>query len=71
MTAKIQTASDMPAMHGEVMRNALRLIKTRGDDALDFANRKAEWMIDNGDEEDQAHWENISRQVEILLYEND
>ena len=71
MTAKIQIASDHPAMHGEVMRNALRLIKTRGDGALDFAAKKAEWMTDNGDEEDEIYWRNISRQIEILLYEND
>ena len=71
MTAKNQIASDQPAMHGEVMRNALRLIKIRGDGALDFAAKKAEWMTDNGDEEDEIYWRNISRQIEILLYEND
>ena len=71
VTAKIQTASNQPAMHGEIMRNALRLIKTRGDGALEFAAKKAEWMVDNGDEEDHSYWENITRQIEILLYEND
>ena len=71
VTAKVDDASDQPELNAEVMRNALRLIKTRGDGALDFAAKKAEWMTDNGDEEDEIYWRNITRQIEILLYEND
>ncbi|MEE9316894.1 MAG: hypothetical protein V3U48_01235 [Rhodospirillales bacterium] len=53
------------------MRNAMRLVKARGVDALPFAKSKAERMQDEGDEEDQVYWDRISRQIEILLYEDD
>ncbi len=56
---------------GEVMRNAMRLVKARGDGALPFAKSKAERMHDEGDEEDQIYWDRITRQIEILLYEDD
>ncbi len=68
---KATLVDDLPAMQGEVMRAALRLIKTRGDGALNYAEKKSEWMAENGDEEDQAYWHNICRQIDILLYEND
>jgi len=71
VTAKIPVASDQPDMHGEIMRSALRLIKARGDAALDYAIKKSEAIRDTGDEEDQTYWEKITRQIEILLYEND
>ena len=58
-------------MKGEILRNAMRLVKTRGDGALKYAKRKAERMQDDGDEEDQIYWNRISRQIEILLYEDD
>ncbi len=57
-------------MKGEVMRNAMRLVKTRGEGALQFAKSQAERMQDDGDEEDQIYWDRISRQIEILLYED-
>ncbi len=57
-------------MKGEVMRNAMRLVKTRGEGALQFAKSQAERMQDEGDEEDQIYWDRISRQIEILLYED-
>ena len=59
------------SIKGEVMRNAMRLVKARGVDALPFAKSKAERMQDEGDEEDQVYWDRISRQIEILLYEDD
>ena len=59
------------AVKGEVLRNAMRLVKTRGDDALPFAKRKAERMQDEGEEEDQIYWDRISRQIELLLYEDE
>ena len=71
VTAKVHIASGQPTQDGEVMRTAIRLIKTRGKGALDFAAKKAEWLTDNGDEEDEIYWRNITRQIEILLYEND
>ncbi len=68
---KVTPVDGLPTTQGEVMRSALRIIKTRGDEALDYATRKAEWMADNGDQEDEVFWQNISRQIEILLYQND
>lgn len=59
------------SMSGEIMRNAMRLVKYRGQKALDYAEMMAERMQDEGDESDKAFWENISRQVELLLYENE
>ena len=59
------------AMQGEVMRNAMRLVKTRGDGALQYAKNKAESMQDVGEEEDHIYWDRISRQIELLLYEDD
>ena len=53
------------------MRNAMRLVKARGSSALQYAKSKAERMQDEGEEEDHVYWDRISRQVEILLYEND
>ncbi len=63
--------AEQTSMKGEVLRNAMRLVKTRGDGALKFAKKKAERMRDDGDEEDQIYWDRISRQIEILLYEED
>ncbi len=63
--------AEQTSMKGEVLRNAMRLVKARGDDALQYAKRKAERMQDEGEEEDQIYWDRISRQIEILLYEDD
>ena len=65
------TLAQQTTMKGEVMRNAMRLVKARGDSALSFAKNKAERMQEDGDEEDQIYWDRISRQIEILLYEDD
>ena len=58
-------------MQGEVMRNAMRLVKARGEGALQYAKNMAERMRDEGEEEDQVYWDRISRQIELLLYEDD
>ncbi len=58
-----------PASKGEIMRNALRLLKTKGDGALGYAEKKAERMRETGDENDQEFWERIAAQIELLVYE--
>ena len=63
--------AEQTSMKGEVLRNAMRLVKTRGDGALKYAKGQAERMQDEGEEEDQIYWDRISRQIEILLYEED
>ena len=52
------------------MRNARRLLKYRRDGALTHAKKMAEKMRDEGDEDNQAFWERISTQVELLLTED-
>ena len=54
---------------GEIMRNAQRLLKARGDGALGYANKMAERVQETGDEEEQAFWERIAAQIELLIYE--
>lgn len=56
---------------GEIMRRAQLLIKGKGDDALDYANKMAARKEELGEEEDFAYWEKIAKQVELLLYETD
>lgn len=51
---------------GEIMRNARRLIKYRREGALEHANRMAERMKEEGDEYNQAFWERIAVQIELL-----
>ena len=41
-----------PKEKGEVMRHAVRLIKSKGDHAVDHTNMMAERMQDTGDEKD-------------------
>ena len=53
------------------MRNALRLLKTKGDGALGYAEKKAKRMQEAGEEDDQAFWERIAAQIELLVYEPD
>ncbi len=55
---------------GEIMRNAQRLLTTRGDGALGYAKKMAEKVQETGDEEDQAFWERIAAQVELLISEH-
>ncbi len=54
---------------GEIMRNAQRLIGARGEGALSYANKMAERMQKEGDEEEQAFWERIAAQIDLLIYE--
>ena len=58
------------SIQGEVIRNAQRLVKYRGQGALGYSKMMVERMIDEGDEQDQAYWIKISRQVELLVQEN-
>ena len=60
---------DKTSNKGEIMRNAQRLIGTRGDGALGYANIMAERMQEEGDEEEQAFWERIGAQIDLLIYE--
>ena len=63
---------DKTSISGEIMRNALRLVKSKGDDALDYTNKMAERMEETGEEDELVFfWEKISKQVEILLYESE
>ncbi len=52
------------------MRHALMLVNSKGDGAVDHANKMSEKMQDAGDEDGQAVWNKIARQVELLVYEN-
>ena len=56
---------------GEILRNARRLVKTKGDGALGYAEKMAKKMRDTGEEDDQAFWERIASQVDLLIYEQD
>ena len=60
-----------PATKGEIMRNAQLLIRSKGDRALDHAEKMVKRMQKTGEEEDQAFWEKIASQVDLLLYEPD
>jgi len=65
-------ASNASSIKGEVMRTAQRLIKTKGPDALAYANRKAEVMKERDfEKEDIAFWQKISKQIELLLFSDD
>ena len=54
---------------GEIMRNAQRLVMAKGDGALGYAEKMAERMQETGEEDDQAFWERIAAQIELLVYE--
>ena len=58
-----------PKGKGEIMRNAQRLLKTRGDGALGYSKKMTERMQKEGDEEEQAFWERIATQIDLLIYE--
>ena len=59
-----------PKGKGEIMRHTVRLVKSKGDDAVDHANTMAKRMEETGDEDDQAFWNKIAQQVELLVFEN-
>jgi len=58
-----------PKEKGEIMRHAMRLVKSKGDGAIDHGNKMVERMQEEGDEEDQIFWNKIARQVELLVFE--
>ena len=59
-----------PRETGEIMRHAMMLVNSKGDGAVDHANKMAERMQDTGDEEGQEFWNKIAQQVELLVFEN-
>ena len=59
-----------PKKTGEIMRHALMLVNSKGDGAVDHANKMARRMQDTGDEEDQEFWNKIAQQVELLVLEH-
>ena len=50
------------------MRHAMMLVTSKGDDAVDHANKMVKRMEAEGDEEGQAFWDKIAQQVELLVY---
>ena len=54
----------------EIMRNAQLLIRSKGGGALDHAEKMVERMHEMGNDDDQAVWEKIAAQIELLVYEN-
>ncbi len=48
----------------EIQHAAERLIKVRPRDALEYANKQAEYMGENDRLEDQVYWEKIGIEVE-------
>ena len=60
---------DQSFFKGEIMRNARRLVKAKGDSALGYAENMAEKMQETGGGDDQEFWQKIAAQVELLIYE--
>ena len=60
---------EKPRETGEIMRHALMLVNSKGEGAIDHANKMARRMEDTGDEEDQEFWNKIAQQVELLVDE--
>jgi hypothetical protein len=58
-----------PVNKGEIMRNAQRLIKTKGNGAQGYAEKMAERMQEKGEDDNQAFWERIAAQIELLVHE--
>jgi hypothetical protein len=58
-----------PRETGEIMRHALMLVNSKGEGAIDHANKMARRMEDTGNEEDQDFWNKIAQQVELLVDE--
>ena len=56
---------------GEILRNARRLVQAKGDGALSYAEKMVKKMQETGEEDDQAFWERIASQVDLLIYEQD
>ncbi len=56
---------------GEILRNARRLVQAKGDAALPYAEKMAKTMQETGEEDDQAFWERIASQVDLLIHDRD
>ena len=59
------------SMAGEIMKRAMMLINSKGEDALKHANQMFENAQKTGDEEDRVYWQKIVMQVELLVEESD
>ena len=46
-------------------------LQTKGDSALGYAEKMAKRMRETGEEDDQAFWERIASQVDLLIYQQD
>jgi hypothetical protein len=55
---------------GEIMKRAKMLIMTKGENALEHANKVFEGMQKTGGEEDRVYWHRIVQQVQLLVEEN-
>jgi len=55
---------------GEIMRQALMLMKTKRGGALEHANKMVDYMRKAGHDEDQDYWQKIVRQIEAIAEGN-
>lgn len=55
---------------GEIMKRAEMLIKTKGQDALEYSNTVFESMMKTGGDEDRIYWHRIVRQIEVIVEDN-
>jgi len=55
----------------EVMKRAKMLVNTKGEGAIEHANRMLQNIRKTGDEEDSVYWQKIVMQVELLVEGND
>ncbi len=56
---------------GEILHNARRLVKAKGDGAFGYAEKMAKRMQETGDEDNQAFWERIASQIDLLNGDQD
>ena len=58
-----------PKEKGEIMRHALMLVNSKGEGAVDHANKMAERMQETGDDDEKEFWNKIAQQVELLVFD--
>jgi len=59
------------SMTNEVMKRAKMLVNTKGEGAIEHANRMLDNTQKTGDEEDSVYWQKIVMQIELLIDGND
>ena len=57
-------------MDGEIMKRANLLVKSKGQGALEYANKMLEEIEETGDDEEKTYWHRIALQVELLVEQN-